>query len=132
MSVPREAATFGQLLRAHRLSAGLTQEALSERSGVSPRTIQEVEAGHTHPRRATVLDLARALGLSDSDRDELLRLGLPRPRQRIPATPDAGAARQVVADVGSAPGPSAEPSARESALVVLPRPGPTNVPWPVS
>ena len=45
MSVPRGKATFGSLLREHRLAAGLTQEALSERSGVSPRTIQEIEAG---------------------------------------------------------------------------------------
>jgi non-specific serine/threonine protein kinase len=132
MSVPREEATFRSLLREHRLAAGLTQEALSERSGVSARTIQEVEAGHTHPRQSTVRDLARALGLSGADRDDLLRLGLTRPRQRITATPAADAARQVVPDVAPAPEPAPEESARESSLLVLPRPRTTNVPWPVS
>jgi hypothetical protein len=40
MSVPRDAETFGNLLRTFRLTAGLIQEALAERSGVGTRTIQ--------------------------------------------------------------------------------------------
>src|SRR3954447_5689888 len=84
MSVPRRETTLGALLREHRLAAGLTQEALSERSGVSPRTIQEVEAGDVCPRRATALSLVDALGLSDQDRDALMRVATPGPRQRPP------------------------------------------------
>jgi len=61
MSAPSWEATFGSLLRAHRLTVGLTQEALAERSGVSLRTIQELESGHAQPRRATALSLMVAL-----------------------------------------------------------------------
>jgi transcriptional regulator with XRE-family HTH domain len=38
MSVPRDAFTFGSLLREHRRAVGLTQEALADRSGVSTRS----------------------------------------------------------------------------------------------
>ena len=60
----RVGATFGELLRDHRRAAGLTQEELAERAGVSPRSISELERGGAHvPRRDTVALLARALGL---------------------------------------------------------------------
>jgi transcriptional regulator with XRE-family HTH domain len=37
--------TFGALLRQHRLEAGLTQEGLAERAGVSARGVQDLERG---------------------------------------------------------------------------------------
>ena len=38
-------------LRAWRLSANLTQEALAERAGVSPRAVQALERGETRSQR---------------------------------------------------------------------------------
>src|SRR5262245_31732354 len=64
-------ATFGELLRDHRRAAGLTQEELAERAGISPRSISGLERGDAHiPRRDTVALLARALGLSGTAREE--------------------------------------------------------------
>jgi predicted ATPase/transcriptional regulator with XRE-family HTH domain len=59
--------TFGDLLRYHRAVAGLSQEALAERSGLSPLAISNLERGQRRgPRRATVATLAAALRLSDA------------------------------------------------------------------
>ena len=132
MLVPRSQATFGSLLREHRLSAGLTQDALSERSGVSLRTIQEVEADHARPRRSTVVSLAEALTLPDAARDELLRMAAPRPRRRHAEPSGDAADGRHSPDVVLAPAPSAETIGDEAVLVALPRSTPTNVPWPVS
>jgi len=132
MPVPRRKATFGSLLREHRLSAGLTQEALAERSSVSPRTIQEVEAGSVQPRRSTALALAQALGLPDTALDELLTAAASRPGRRVSRTSGDDAGRQAAPDVLPMPAPPAAEAVREPTLVALPRPAPTNVPWPVS
>ncbi|MCC7370241.1 MAG: tetratricopeptide repeat protein [Chloroflexi bacterium] len=131
MSVPRRAATFGALLREHRLAARLTQETLAERSGISPRTIQEVEAGDVHPRRSTALSLVQALGLSDETRHALMDAVVSRPRQRSLVRGQV-AERQSEPDFLPLPEPPAEPVVREPALVALSRPTPTNIPWPVS
>jgi transcriptional regulator with XRE-family HTH domain len=57
---------FGRLLRWHRRRAGLTQKELGGLSGVSPRTIWDLERGRTRrPRCGTVDALARALALDD-------------------------------------------------------------------
>jgi len=57
-------------LRRYRASAGLTQEELAARAGVSVRSLGDVErgAGH-HPRKDTVRLLAEALGLSPEERE---------------------------------------------------------------
>lgn len=61
--------TFGSLLRRHRTAAGLTQEALAERAGLSARGISDLERGERErPHFDTVELLAAALGLSDRDR----------------------------------------------------------------
>ena len=55
---------FGELLRSRRVAAGLTQEELAERSGLSVRTIRDIERSRTAPYRRSmdllsgVLDLA--------------------------------------------------------------------------
>ncbi len=68
-------AGFGDLLRGHRRAAGLTQEALAERAGLSPRSISEMERGGEHvPRRDTVHLLVRALGLAEPDRETFVEL----------------------------------------------------------
>jgi transcriptional regulator with XRE-family HTH domain len=55
---------FGQQLRQLRAAAGLTQEVLVERSGVSVDAISALENGRRHrPRPDTVLMLAEGLGL---------------------------------------------------------------------
>lgn len=64
--------TFGSLLRHHRLAAGLSQEALAERAGLSPRGIGDLERGiKTAPHRDTVALLAEALGLTPAERAAL-------------------------------------------------------------
>lgn len=63
------AAAFASLLQHHRLRAGLTQEELAERAGLSVRAISDLERGvKTRPRAYTVHHLAGALGLSSNDR----------------------------------------------------------------
>ncbi|HZO30988.1 MAG TPA: helix-turn-helix domain-containing protein [Chloroflexota bacterium] len=131
MSVPCGKATFGSLLRAHRLVSGLTQEVLADRAGLSPRTIQEVEAGSVQPRRATAMNLAMALELSGADRDELLSAASPRPRRRLARTSDEPD-RHDGPDARPRRASPAEPAVREPTLMALPRPTPTNIPWPVS
>jgi predicted ATPase/DNA-binding XRE family transcriptional regulator len=60
---------FGGLLRRRRLAAGMTQEALAERSGLSERAIRGMERGEGHsPRRDTIDLLAHALGISGEER----------------------------------------------------------------
>ena len=62
-----------QLLRGHRLRADLTLEALAERSGISDRTISDIERGVSMaPHRRTILAVADALQLSRLDRDVFL------------------------------------------------------------
>lgn len=56
---------FGELLRRHRLAAGLTQEELAERAGLSVRGVEYLERRQGQsPRRDTVELLAGALGLA--------------------------------------------------------------------
>jgi DNA-binding XRE family transcriptional regulator len=60
---------FGALLKRHRVSVGLTQEALAERALLSPRGIQDLERGvNQRPRQDTIERLVAALGLDASDR----------------------------------------------------------------
>jgi transcriptional regulator with XRE-family HTH domain len=55
--------SFGELLRQRRLAAGLTQEALAERAGVSAKAISDLERNPDRtPRLDTVGLLAGALG----------------------------------------------------------------------
>jgi transcriptional regulator with XRE-family HTH domain len=59
---------FGDLLRAHRLAAGLTQEELAGQCGLSPRAVADMERGRTaRPYRRSVTLLAEALGLTGEE-----------------------------------------------------------------
>lgn len=61
--------TLGLLLKRHRTTLGLTQEELAERSGLSVRRLQGLEAGTTNlPRRGTLEMLIVALGLTGEER----------------------------------------------------------------
>jgi transcriptional regulator with XRE-family HTH domain len=78
---------LGERLRRQRVAAGLTQEDLARRSGLSVRAISDMERGRTRrPRRSTLsqifsaLDAARAEpGLAESARAEPGLAGLQRP-----------------------------------------------------
>ena len=78
---------FGDLLRRHRLAAGLTQEGLAERAGLSARGLSDLERGaRRFPHPTTVLRLANALRLSDAER-AIFREASRRP---MPAETDGG------------------------------------------
>jgi len=60
---------FGEALRRHRVTAGLTQEALAERARLSARAISDLERGIKHrPRHATLALLVEALQLAGAAR----------------------------------------------------------------
>ena len=68
-----EKTPIGDLLRRHRLFAGLSQEALAERAGLSVDAIRALERGRRHtPRPDTLAMLATALTLDDADRIALI------------------------------------------------------------
>ncbi|HET8629097.1 MAG TPA: helix-turn-helix transcriptional regulator, partial [Thermomicrobiales bacterium] len=59
------ATAFGALLRRHRLAAGLTQEGLAERAGISARAVSDLERDRARvPYEATIALLVAALDLS--------------------------------------------------------------------
>jgi transcriptional regulator with XRE-family HTH domain len=73
----RQPSSFGDLLRRHRDVAGLTQEELAQKAGLSVPTISNLERGRSQtPYRATVRSLAGALELSEEDRAGLLAAAL--------------------------------------------------------
>src|SRR4051794_138642 len=66
--------TFATLLQHYRQAAGLSQEELAERAGLSRRGISDIERGvRRSPYPATVRSLAEALHLDDADLTRLLR-----------------------------------------------------------
>jgi non-specific serine/threonine protein kinase len=66
-----EAASFSELLRRHRVAAGLTQAALAERTGLSVTGVQKLERAPGRPYRDTVERLVAALDLQADARAEL-------------------------------------------------------------
>jgi len=80
-------AGFGTVLRQLRTAAALSQEALAERAGLSPRGISDLERGvRRGPHLATVGLLADALALDPTDRQRLLAAARPG---RLPDMQDA-------------------------------------------
>ena len=57
-------AKFAANLRAARLAAGMTQEAVGLASGVHPTEVSRIENGRRDPQLSTVIRLALALELS--------------------------------------------------------------------
>jgi class 3 adenylate cyclase/tetratricopeptide (TPR) repeat protein/DNA-binding XRE family transcriptional regulator len=67
-SMTDEPRSFGELLRHYRLAAGLTQEALAEKAGLSVRGLSDLERGlRQSPHPDTVRRLGDALGLERGD-----------------------------------------------------------------
>jgi tetratricopeptide (TPR) repeat protein/transcriptional regulator with XRE-family HTH domain len=86
---------FGRLLRRCRVGAGLTQEELAARAGLSVRAVSDMERGRTRtPFPRSVRQLADALGLAAPQRALLIAA----------AGPDAGLA--AAAGIGRAAGTS--------------------------
>jgi tetratricopeptide (TPR) repeat protein/transcriptional regulator with XRE-family HTH domain len=93
---------LGTVLRQYRVAAGLTQEELAERAGLSVRALRDMERGHTRrPYRHSLRLVADALKLTGRARLQLL--------QAAHAGANGG---------GSADGRSAGAPAPEPALVV--------------
>jgi transcriptional regulator with XRE-family HTH domain len=59
-------AAFGQVLRKHRLAAGLSQEQLGLESGVQRNFISLIETGQNQPTIGTIFKLAAAMGIKPS------------------------------------------------------------------
>lgn len=79
--------TFGQQLKRLREQAGLSQEELAERAGLTAKGISALERGERkHPYPNTIRALAEALALSDAARGEWVALlsprGAPPPAER--------------------------------------------------
>lgn len=80
--------SLGDMLRRYRVAAGLTQETLAVRAGVSARAVSDLERGvYRAPHKKTIESLADALHLSGESRDIL-----------VAATPRRGLAADSTAD----------------------------------
>jgi transcriptional regulator with XRE-family HTH domain len=98
---------FGALLRHHRILAGLTQEALAERAGLSGRAISDLERGVNRTPQPGTLDLlAEALQLSAEERASFEAAARREKLAGWPVEtpPDTSAERPLVL-----PGPAAMP-----------------------
>ena len=72
-TVPTREAAFGTRLRWLREAAGLTQEELASRAGLSAKAISLLERGERRrPHPHTIRSLAEAMGLSENERTALL------------------------------------------------------------
>jgi len=103
---------FGERLRHLRVAAGLSQEALAVRSGLSVQAIGALETGkRRRPYPHTVAALAEALELTESQRAELAQARVvaptaasalpPLPRQRAPLVGREEDVRAIVALLGA-------------------------------
>ncbi|MFI9360225.1 helix-turn-helix domain-containing protein [Kitasatospora sp. NPDC053057] len=73
-TVTREGASLGTLLRNIRLDRGMTQEQLGDASGLSVRSIRDLERGVSCPRVSTLRLLTQTWNLPESQGAELHRL----------------------------------------------------------
>ena len=95
-----DTAAFGAWLRSRREFAGLSQEELATRAGLSIRAVSNLERGRTgYPHPGSLQRLADALALQDPARAEFLTLG----RRRPEATAITAMAEGLVRQAGGAP-----------------------------
>ncbi|MFJ7247389.1 helix-turn-helix domain-containing protein [Kitasatospora sp. NPDC098652] len=73
-TVTGEGASLGALLRNIRLDRGMTQEQLGEASGLSVRSIRDLERGVSCPRVSTLRLLTQTWNLPESQGAELHRM----------------------------------------------------------
>ena len=116
MTVPPS--DFAHIIRGYRLRAGLSQEELAERAGVSTRAVSDMERGlRQNPRPETLRLLAEALTLDTEDRAQFFT--------SAHAVPDDGtraSQREVL-------GPGETPAALRLAARPLPRPLDALIGW---
>lgn len=67
MAIAAPARVFGELMRRHRATAGLSQRELAGRSGLSERAVRDLERGSRVPRNESVRLVAVALQLTGDD-----------------------------------------------------------------
>ena len=104
---------FAERLRDLREAAGLTQEELALRAGLSPSAVGVLERGaRKRPYPHTVRALAEALGLSEGERAALLAL-VPK---RSEAAPSAGKVARAPSAVSALPHPATPLVGREREL----------------
>jgi DNA-binding XRE family transcriptional regulator len=73
MARERDQTSLGQVVRRHRIEAGLTQQELSRKAGLSVRALRDLEQDRVAgPRAPSIRRLQAALGLSADKRGELL------------------------------------------------------------
>ena len=83
------ATSFADLLREHRTRAGLSQEALAERAGLSTRAVSDLERGvKTRPYPNTLRLLADALDLDGDARTALATAARPSTATSLPPAPE--------------------------------------------
>ena len=91
------------MLKRQRLSAGLTQEALAERAGLSPKAVSDLERDPARsPRLGTVTLLADALAADPDARAELLAAARPGDFSPVPDLPWRGLRRPLTPLIGRA------------------------------
>ena len=73
-----ETGAFGAWLRSCRRSAGLSQEALAGRAGLSVRAVRNLERGRTGPHLGSLHRLADALALEGQARADFIAAAAPR------------------------------------------------------
>jgi transcriptional regulator with XRE-family HTH domain len=73
-TVTGEGASLGALLRTIRLDRGMTQEQLGDATGLSVRSIRDLERGVSCPRVSTLRLLTQAWNLPEAQGAELHRL----------------------------------------------------------
>jgi predicted ATPase/class 3 adenylate cyclase len=90
---------FGDLLRTLRRASGLTQAELAERAKLSIRGLSDLERGvNRSPRRETLLALANALALAETDRARFIAAS-----RRHPAVVSASSSLPPSTALGSQP-----------------------------
>jgi transcriptional regulator with XRE-family HTH domain len=106
------------LIRRFRLRAGLSQEELAEKTGVSVRTISDMERGRRHlPRPETLRLLADGLELSAADRGILFQAAHPELHtEGLTKTEDFGLPHDDRPWLRSLPVPLTRLSGREGVL----------------
>src|SRR5215204_1510221 len=126
--IERHDASFGTRLRRLREAAGLTQEELAERAGLSAKGISDLERGERpRPYPHTVRSLADALKLSGDERASLLA-SVPRRSATAPAPSKMALGSRAGPRGGNGPSPSTRGSAdhahgRRWSRQDAPRPG---------
>ncbi|WP_090101088.1 ATP-binding protein [Lentzea jiangxiensis] len=89
--------TFGELLRAYRVEAGMTQQALAEKARLSEQAVGALERGdRRYPQAVTVDRLVGVLGLTGPQREQFERAAS---RKGTPRRPTRSTPRQLPADV---------------------------------